>query len=118
MRKITWETDAHGCNICTSHKTPMHRHIFQMFRGPIPEGYLVHHRCMNGKCVNPLHLILKTYSEHSSIHHQLQPPNLRLSDDSIAQIRHSTSTAAETAKQFDIHLSYVYNIRNNRVRKY
>lgn len=33
-----------------------HRIAYQLFSGPIPDGYEVDHLCKNIKCVNPLHL--------------------------------------------------------------
>jgi len=34
----------------------IHRLFFEMFRGHIPEGYVVHHRCKCPSCCNPFHL--------------------------------------------------------------
>jgi hypothetical protein len=33
-----------------------HRYIFELNRGPIPEGMQLDHLCRNRRCVNPVHL--------------------------------------------------------------
>lgn len=37
-----------------------HRLMFEWFRGPIPKGMFIDHKCRNRKCCNPAHLRIAT----------------------------------------------------------
>jgi hypothetical protein len=77
---VTTET---GCQIFASYEYPaqgyrrmrwkgeptsIHRVMWEKSHGPIPDGYLVHHRCENKKCINIEHLELLSWGEHTRLH--------------------------------------------------
>lgn len=53
-------------------KMRVHRLIYAATRGPIPDGYIVHHICENKRCVNPEHLACMTRATHLTMHDTAQ----------------------------------------------
>lgn len=45
-----------------------YRVMYREFVGPIPDGMVIHHRCENGRCVNPAHLEPLERGEHTREH--------------------------------------------------
>lgn len=43
-----------------------HRWFWELYNGPIAEGYEVDHKCKNRRCFNTEHLQLLTHTEHRS----------------------------------------------------
>jgi len=56
--------DEYGSFSPNGFKIPAHRWAYEYFRGQIPDGYQIHHKCLNTKCVNPYHLETVTPEEH------------------------------------------------------
>lgn len=47
--------------------TYAYRASYEIYKGDIPDGYIIHHKCQNPNCVNPDHLQACTRSEHAMI---------------------------------------------------
>lgn len=58
----------YGQFLFAGHMRQAHRLFYQLFKGPIPEKYHVHHKCEDPKCVNPDHLEALGHREHLSRH--------------------------------------------------
>jgi hypothetical protein len=46
------------------HRWPVHRRVYELTSGPIPDGHEIHHRCGTRRCVDPFHLEIVTRREH------------------------------------------------------
>jgi hypothetical protein len=57
-------------------KLNAYRWMYEKIIEPIPDGFVLHHKCQNKVCVNPYHLEPKTASQHQSDHARGRKLNL------------------------------------------
>jgi len=102
-----------------------HRVAWELYRGSVPEGLCVLHRCDTKLCVNPAHLFLGTHRDNNldmRSKGRERPPsgeqhwNFKLTEDQVAQIRAADGTQATIAKAFGTHQSVISRIKNNKRR--
>lgn len=107
-----------------------HRWSFQFYRGPIPDGALVCHKCDNPRCVNPDHLFLGTYSDNlvdairkgrnaapqPSRLRGAQHHNAKLTQEQASEIRAQMAAGVprvHIAADFGVCVATLYNIYRN-----
>lgn len=102
-----------------------HRLSWLITNGDIPVNINVCHSCDNPKCCNPEHLFLG--SQHDNVMDCSSKgrmrdcsgeanPNVKLSDDQVAQIRNSDKSNVELAKELGVHRSHVWAVRRGQKR--
>lgn len=95
-----------------------HRLAFERFKGRIPDGLYVLHKCDVRCCVNPDHLWVGTQSDNlkdmaSKGRSCLGEKNTRakLTESDVLLIRASSKPYAELAKDYGVHEQLIYQIR-------
>lgn len=137
-RKITWEINAHGCWVCTSHarqtkgyafsnsraygKQCLHRYMYEQANGMIPAGLLLRHICDNPGCINPNHLVLGTHQENmndkTNRGRTSKTSGKRTRPDWVLEIyRDRTRTAKELSMKYGLSIDQIYAIWSGRAWK-
>jgi hypothetical protein len=100
--------------------TVAHRASWQAFKGPIPIGAKVLHKCDNRACCNPAHLFLGTQQDNmDDMRAKGRSPDRRgarngrskLTTDQVRDIRSSVGTNASLAIQYGVAHQLISRIR-------
>ncbi len=103
-------------------KLTAHRISWKLYRGEIPQGKQVLHRCDTGFCVNPDHLFLGTIADNmrdkcaKGRWRGTQPA--RFTPDEVRAIRLSTLPNTQLAKRFGCVHTTIRDIKKNRTWKH
>lgn len=116
----------YGTLLSANKKWLAHRAAWVAYRGPIPDGLCVCHRCDVRSCVNPDHLFLGTNADNMAdkIRKGRGTPvprlrgsanaSARLTEERAAAILSSSGTERFVAKQFGVSCTTVHFIRSGR----
>jgi len=103
-----------------------HRLSWLIYRGPIPEGLWVLHKCDVEICVNPAHLFLGTPADNTADmmakgRHDHNPnvcgeanPNAKLTAENVAEIRKSNLPGTVLGPMYGVTSSMIYFIRKGK----
>lgn len=101
-----------------------HRVSYELYKGPIPEGMKVCHKCDYPRCVNPDHLFLGTHKDnmqdmvlkgrknpiYGTKHHKT-----KLSIEAVQEIRNTPGVIAPLARKFGVSLQTIKQVRSGKV---
>jgi hypothetical protein len=94
-----------------------HRFSYVAYKGEIPEGMVVMHKCDRPACVNPDHLELGTHADNirdrDAKKRGIWNKTVRLPCD-VETIKHSKKGDRELAREFGCSPGHIWKIRNDR----
>jgi len=97
-----------------------HRASWEFFKGAIPRGMCVCHRCDVRNCCSPHHLFLGSHADNNLDREQkcrtargemLRP---KLTADAVSQIRGSNETPAALAVRMGVHPQTIRDVRRGK----
>ena len=98
-----------------------HRIAYELYRGSIPEGMFVCHKCDVRSCVNPDHLFVGTHADNMADREakgRSNPPYgeahwmAKLTEDKIKKIQTEEGTNREIAEKYNISTTTVWRIKH------
>jgi hypothetical protein len=121
-----WEAatfkDGYGAFRANGKQNRAHRFSYQLYRGEIPDGALVRHKCHVPSCVNPDHLLLGTVADNvgDKVRAERQPrgethKSSKLTAEQVLAIRADHRSSSEIAKDYPVSGSQVLRIKSHEV---
>jgi hypothetical protein len=135
-KEIEWYVDDNGCHVCTSHTRTkagysvmrrnkkniyIHRYMYEKYKGEIPKGMVIRHKCDNPNCINPEHLEVGTHRDNVndkiSRGRQLkgeQIGNSKLTEEIVIEIYRSNLSYKELQNKYNVSNAMVSLIKNKK----
>lgn len=121
-----WECVSHSKNnsgyisLFRKKSCMMHRYIYKIYKGEIPDGMVIMHSCDNRACINPEHLKLGTYSDNNYDMYKKNRQgerNTKLDKKQLLEIKQMIikgKTLNEISKKFNVHWVTISKIKNGK----
>lgn len=108
----------YGCFSHENKRQSSHRASWEIYRGAIPDGLLVCHKCDVRNCVNPEHLFLGTPKDNmvDMINKGRQVRVTKVPYEVVLLIRNSEKKGADISRETGLHPAYVSNVRLGKIR--
>lgn len=101
-----------------------HRVSYELFRGPIPDGQMVCHKCDNPSCVNPEHLFLGSGQDNMDDRQAkgrtargVRNGKSKITPEIARYIRRSPLSERKIARELGVHRGTVNAVRSGRTWK-
>jgi hypothetical protein len=131
INQIKYEIDDNSCWNCVSHVKNtygypflfrdnklwlVHRYVYHMEKGEIPEGFVIMHKCDNRQCMNPDHLVAGTQADNMK---DMDQKNRRvitskLTEDDVCRIKEDPREQRVIAKEYGVHYMTIWHIKNGK----
>lgn len=112
-----WTDTKYGKIAVNGKQRPAHRVAYELYRGPIPDGMLVCHKCDVRVCVNPDHLFLGTHADNMRDRSAKgrtaigERSRSTLSNEDALTIHRSTLRTSTLARKFGVSEGCIFGIR-------
>ena len=119
---ILWQgqVSPNGYGRMSDGKRYAHRVSYENTFGPIPEGFVVKHKCDNKLCVNTDHLEAGTQASNvkEAYDRKLRKPSRKLTNSQFKEIanRVKTESGSALAREFNVSRQLVCDIKKGRVK--
>ena len=102
-----------------------HRFAWELFFEPIPEGWLILHKCNNRSCVNPNHLYLGNTQQNTRDRmlfgnhcYGIKIGNHKLNEEQVKSIFHDTRAYRAIARDYGVFYNVIRSIKRGRTWKH